>query len=137
MDRMRQSAPIAISCSRPTTTHRPNSLRVYADFVVAARRDMGLSATELTAVEILGMRLTDLYTSAKFYDIAHQPFEELCAQYGWQPPWLIKREDMQAPEQLENESASGDNQLHVAATPDGAPEVPPNGPEQPSTTSDR
>lgn len=75
------------------------SLRIYADFVLAARRDMGLPATDLTALEILGTRLNDLYKSAKYYDAASLPFDELCAQYKWQQPWLRKREDMAQPAQ--------------------------------------
>jgi hypothetical protein len=75
------------------------SMRVYADFVLAARRDMGSPSSELTALEILGMRLTDLHSNPKFYDIASMPFEELCSRYHWQPPWLIRRGDMDDPAQ--------------------------------------
>lgn len=81
-------------------------LRIYADFVIAARRDMGLPSTDLTAIEILGMRLTDLYASPKFYDIASRPFEEVCAQYDWQPPWLTTPDTMSERSQVsESESA--------------------------------
>jgi hypothetical protein len=63
---------------------------------------MGLPDTTLTAVEILGMRITDTYTSVRIYDLASLPFEALCAKYGWRAPWLNNRADMEPDNQQSN-----------------------------------
>jgi hypothetical protein len=62
-------------------------MRLYADFVLAARQDMGYPDTTSTRKEILGSRIADLHTHPLFADI-DKPFAELCRDVGWTPPWL-------------------------------------------------
>ena len=63
------------------------SIRLYADFVLAARRDMGYENTRISALEVLGLRINDLHDDLASYRVATLPFDDLCAEYGWVPPW--------------------------------------------------
>lgn len=62
-------------------------LRITADFMVAARRDMGYSDTAITAEETLGLHLNDLYDQRGLYEMATLPFDQLAAKHGWAVPW--------------------------------------------------
>ncbi|MFB6773313.1 hypothetical protein [Streptomyces sp. NPDC056337] len=64
----------------------PILMRLYADFVLAARRDMGYPDTVVTRKEILGSRITDAHTHPLFVEI-DKPFMELCRDMHWTPPW--------------------------------------------------
>lgn len=70
------------------------SLRLYADFVLAARRDIGVPDSLLGPADILGLRLTDLYRTSRVYGLVTMSFEQLCAAYGWQPPWSRTPEEI-------------------------------------------
>lgn len=63
----------------------PILLRLYGDFMVAARKDMGNNNTGVYREHVLGMRITNIYT---YPDIIDQSFEEVCERLDWQPPWL-------------------------------------------------
>lgn len=62
-------------------------IRLYADFVIAARHDMGDTASTVTPTEILGLRINDLYSSDMVKSTS-LPFVDLCEEVGWQAPWL-------------------------------------------------
>jgi hypothetical protein len=62
--------------------------RLYAEFILAARRDLGYPETSVTAMEIMGMRVTDLYSEFEYRSAMTQTFEELCQRERWTPPWL-------------------------------------------------
>lgn len=64
--------------------------RLYAEFVLAARRDIARSDTQIGALEIIGMRIDDLYTNADYYRLMTQPFEEICKRLQWTPPWSLQ-----------------------------------------------
>lgn len=67
----------------------PLLLRLFADFQIAARRDMGDPDTEVTALEVMGMRVNDLYTGdPTLKTLMTVPFEEACQRQGWKIPWL-------------------------------------------------
>jgi hypothetical protein len=61
--------------------------RLYADLVLAARRDIARSDTQIGPTEIIGMKVNDLYSSPEYYNVVALPFDELCKRYGWTPPW--------------------------------------------------
>lgn len=61
--------------------------RLYAELVLAARRDIGRSDTRTSAVDIIGMKISDLYTNADYHRIMTLPFNEVCERYGWTSPW--------------------------------------------------
>lgn len=72
-----------------STYHSPPPvilMKLYADFVIAARRDMGYSKTEINQKHFLGMRINDLYTHELFKDV-DKPLADLCRDAGWAPPW--------------------------------------------------
>jgi hypothetical protein len=43
--------------------------RLYAELVLAARRDIGRSDTKTSAVDIIGMKISDLYTNQDYHKI--------------------------------------------------------------------
>ncbi|MBO0611108.1 hypothetical protein [Myceligenerans salitolerans] len=62
-------------------------LRLYSEFVIEARKDMGDETTQATPVDILAPRLKDLYTNKEMTAIFTLPFEELCLKENWSAPW--------------------------------------------------
>lgn len=61
-------------------------VRAYADFVLAARRDLGDGDTTTTAVDVMGIRLNDLY-QGQLIDDLRDDFEAVASRHGWTPPW--------------------------------------------------
>ncbi len=61
-------------------------LRLYADFALAARRDMADSTSSTTIAEILQPRIGDLYFDPRMTDVL-LPFDVLAEREGWEPPW--------------------------------------------------
>ena len=60
-------------------------MRLYAQFVLAVRRDLGDPRTEVTLTELLGMRISDVYEKmASMLDLDERAF---FAQQSWTPPW--------------------------------------------------
>jgi type II secretory pathway pseudopilin PulG len=62
--------------------------RLFADFLLEARRDIGRSDTSVTRAQIMGMRISDLYEAENYRSALDLPFEELCRREGWNVPWL-------------------------------------------------
>jgi len=62
-------------------------LRLYADFQLAARRDLGDPDTSLTPVELMAIRIKDLYDDPDYFISMSRPFSEVCALNGWAIPW--------------------------------------------------
>lgn len=60
-------------------------LRLYGDFMVAARKDMGYADTAIRREHLLGMKINDIYRQPNVIDPA---LDEVCDRLGWQPPWL-------------------------------------------------
>lgn len=60
-------------------------LRLYGDFLLAARKDMGYPETSVQREHLLGMRITDIYTH---HDVIDQSFEEIADRQNWKAPWL-------------------------------------------------
>ncbi|MEV6240711.1 hypothetical protein [Lentzea sp. NPDC051838] len=60
-------------------------MRLYGDFLVAARRDIAHPDTSVDKRHLLGMRIRDIYT---YPDVVDPSFEEVCKRLSWQPPWL-------------------------------------------------
>jgi hypothetical protein len=65
----------------------PISARLYAEFIIAARRDIGYPETGITAAHLLGIRITDLYSDDDYRMGMTLPFSKLCEISGWNPPW--------------------------------------------------
>jgi len=63
--------------------------RLYAELILAARRDIGRSDTKIGPADIVGIKVSDLYTNAEYYRTMTQPFDELCQKYNWTPPWTL------------------------------------------------
>jgi hypothetical protein len=65
------------------------STRLYAELILAARRDIGQSDTQIGPADIVGIKVSDLYTNIDYYRTMTQPFDELCQRYSWTPPWTL------------------------------------------------
>ncbi|MEV8614985.1 hypothetical protein AB0383_45020 [Amycolatopsis sp. NPDC051373] len=59
-------------------------MRLYADFILAARKDMGYPDTAVQREHLLGVRINDIYEYPQFMESS---FDRLCQQAGWTPPW--------------------------------------------------
>jgi hypothetical protein len=72
------------------TSPPPNvALRLYADFQLAVRRDMGDPQTTVSALDLMGIRIRDIHTNNRSsYDAMVLPFADVCSNEGWQVPWL-------------------------------------------------
>jgi hypothetical protein len=66
------------------------SIRLYAELVLAARRDIARSDTQIRPLEIIGMRVTDIYTDEAYYLAMTEPFDKLCERYNWIAPWSLR-----------------------------------------------
>lgn len=62
-------------------------MKLYSEFVLAARRDIGQAETKITELDFLGARIRDLHQSDLLIGIG-RPLLEICADHGWSPPWL-------------------------------------------------
>ncbi|GAA3730238.1 hypothetical protein HDA32_006000 [Spinactinospora alkalitolerans] len=62
-------------------------LRLFSDFVLEARRDIGNPDTDLTVNDVLASRIKDLYSGSDLGNI-QDSIEDLSESYGWTPPWL-------------------------------------------------
>lgn len=61
-------------------------MKLYADFVLAARRDMGYPKTVVTQSHFLGMRINDLYDTSLLSNV-EAPLRDICMETDWTPPW--------------------------------------------------
>ena len=77
--------------STPTPTFI--GARLYAEFILAARRDIGYKETSVTAMQIMAMRFFDIYSDADYRKALSQPFAELCRDAKWTPPWLTATDE--------------------------------------------
>jgi hypothetical protein len=74
-------AIIAFHNFRQAVFHSPLpplvATRLFADFLLEARRNIGRSGTDVTRAQMMGMRIADLYE-----------VDVLCRREGWTSPWL-------------------------------------------------
>lgn len=61
-------------------------MRFYGELVLAARKDLGSSHTNIAVIELMGIRMKDVYDS-EFRDVFSMKEEELFRRYEWSPPW--------------------------------------------------
>ena len=62
-------------------------LRLYAEFQLAARRDLGDPDAILTPIELMAARIKDLYDDATYHAAMVAPFADVCASVDWPVPW--------------------------------------------------
>jgi hypothetical protein len=63
------------------------TMRLIADFFVAARVDLSGMKTTATGLEVIGMRVNDLYEYPEYVEAFTMPFEKLAAKHEWAIPW--------------------------------------------------
>jgi hypothetical protein len=61
-------------------------IRMFGQFFLAARRDLGDSSTKVGIVDLLGIRLKDIYETG-MADQLRLSDDEFYAKQGWKPPW--------------------------------------------------
>lgn len=62
-------------------------IRLVADFMLALRRDLDGGQSAATGIELIGMRINDLYAEPSLVQALTEPFDDLCDRVGWNPPW--------------------------------------------------
>ena len=67
----------------------PILTRMYVEFVLEARRDLGDDQTKLTPVDYFASKITDLFTDddPTYYEAVTADLDVLFAQHNWIPPW--------------------------------------------------
>ena len=68
----------------------PVIIRLVSDFMLAIRRDLDGGQSAVTGVEVIGMRINGLYDESNTIAALTEPFEVVCAQNEWTPPWERK-----------------------------------------------
>lgn len=66
--------------------------RLVAEFIVAARKDIGRSDTNIGPIHVMGMRIRDIYTEREYFEAMTLPFPQVCKKYGWVIPWDTKNQ---------------------------------------------
>jgi len=64
-------------------------LRLYAEFALASRRDMGDPDTAIDAVALLGIRIKDLHDTEDWERVATSELDDLFEEHGWKAPWEV------------------------------------------------
>ena len=59
-------------------------VRLYADFMLTARKDMGYPDTKVQREHLVGVKINDIYDYPQFMEPS---FDLLCQREGWTPPW--------------------------------------------------
>lgn len=92
-----------------TYAHAPAEIivRMYVQFMLAARRDMGDPGTRLGNLDALAPRISDLYENRGYYAAVALPLERLYNKHNWMPPWERRFEDMVDDESAAIEPAGG------------------------------
>jgi hypothetical protein len=72
-------------------------LRMYAEFVLAARRDMGDQNTAVGVADVLGMRITDLYDDPDLRSLHIGTLQDLADDLEWKIPWTASSTDSTLP----------------------------------------
>jgi hypothetical protein len=62
-------------------------IRMIGDLILTARRELGYPDTSIGPVEILGMRINDIYEDEVVLRALTDPFDVVAARLGWVPPW--------------------------------------------------
>lgn len=73
-----------------TNPPAPVIIRLVSDFMLAIRRDLDGGQSAVTGVELIGMRINGLYDEPKVIAALREPFEVVCTQNEWTPPWERK-----------------------------------------------
>ena len=68
----------------------PVIIRLVSDFMLAIRRDLDGGQSAVTGIEMIGMRINGLYDEPKVIAALREPFEVVCDQNEWTPPWERK-----------------------------------------------
>jgi hypothetical protein len=63
-------------------------LRTYGQFMLAIRRDLGDTSTSVDIVDLLGIRINDIYTLGRNLQLSDEAYYR---QEGWVPPWPKER----------------------------------------------
>jgi hypothetical protein len=70
-------------------------LRLFGDFMLAARADMGHPGTQLSRVKLLAMKVNNIY---QYPDVTDRSLAEVCKRHNWDPPWLAAEPANRQPE---------------------------------------
>jgi hypothetical protein len=73
----------AIFADAPSTV----IMRLLADLILAARKELGNPDSALNAVDIMGIRINDIYVNGVPMAWASLPESELYENEAWTPPW--------------------------------------------------
>lgn len=90
-------------------------LRLWADFIMEARKDLRGTDTEIDALTLLSCKISDLYSNYDSFAAATVPLNQLAADVGWEIPW--QRSPIREPQltQAGEPSAKGEDRTAASA----------------------
>jgi hypothetical protein len=63
------------------------TMRHLAELVLALRRELGHPNSKVTALDLMGFRINDIYVNSAGRDWARLPLADLYKAESWTPPW--------------------------------------------------
>lgn len=63
------------------------TMRLLVELVLALRRELAHPASKVTALDVMGFRVSDIYEGGVAVPWVSLPERELYAHEGWTPPW--------------------------------------------------
>jgi hypothetical protein len=63
-------------------------IRLLGELFLEARRELGHPKTDVTVIDLLGVRINDVYAQAQL-DALSLPLREVYARHHWTPPWEV------------------------------------------------
>jgi hypothetical protein len=66
-------------------------LRLLGEVFLEGRRELGYPDTKLTVIDLLGVRINDIYTEPGYVDDFSLPLDQVYARHHWTPPWSDAR----------------------------------------------
>lgn len=87
--------------------------RLYGQFVMAARRDIGDPATKVGIDDLLGTRIKDIY-AGNMAEHMRLSDDDFYRQVGWEPPWerrsTLSRQEQQRQARADEQSDESGNE---------------------------
>lgn len=70
-----------------TSPPAPITMRLTAELLLAIRRDLAWPESQISGLEVMGSRITDLEKGSDLEQSFTMPFDELVEREKWTPPW--------------------------------------------------
>lgn len=66
------------------------TFNLVASLILAIRRDLAGPGSKVTGLQVIGMRVNDLYNQPELVHALSSPLDEVAKRHGWTPPWPVE-----------------------------------------------